>query len=557
MSAELVLVIVLIVPFAAAAGFLFSHSRSNAAQASLRQELEATKDVVQALDLEVGDKERLIAERDKQLQRQEIAVRLAEERLGNAEKIEARLRDEEQGHLERVTTVEVERNQVKESLVAVQSDLASERRRNQERTETIDELRAELAEQRKRVTAVEQERNELSKKLATTEVAGQKKEEHFVEQLEQLEKSEKRLKDEFKTLAGEILQSTGKAFTEQNKTQLDALLNPFQRQISEFKGKVESLGQEGVKQQAEMKAELKNLQVMHQKMTQEAENLATALQGQKKVQGNWGEMVLENVLDRSGLELGKDYKREVSFTDEEGGRSRPDAVVYLPQRKHLIIDAKVSLAAYTRYVNAEDDLERQQALKHHVLAVSERIKELSGRDYYKLKELNSPEIVFMFIPIESAYVEAFKADEGLFQKALEQSVLVTTPTTLLTSLNIVRQLWRFENQNEHTAELADKASRVYDKLRLFVESMEGVNKSLESARDGFDKAYAQLYTGRGNLVKQASEFQKLGVAVKTELPSHIVDRAELELSHQSRTEDPPALEASGETGIRSSPENQR
>jgi len=279
-----------------------------------------------------------------------------------------------------------------------------------------------------------------------------------------------------------------------------------------------------------MKAELKQLQSMHQQMTEEAHNLATALQGQRKVQGNWGELVLENVLDRSGLILGKDYKREDSFTYEEGQRGRPDVVIYLPQDKHLIVDAKVSLSAYTRYVNSEDDVERQQAINEHVKAFAARIKELSDRDYYKLKGINSPEMVFMFVPIESAFVEAMKADEAIFQKAIEMNVLVATPTTLLTSLNIVRQLWRYEDQNKHTAELVKKADGVFKKLKTFLSSFEGIKKGLETAQDSYLKAEGQLVNGKGNLVKQVGEFKQLAPSIKDQLPQYFVDKAELELN---------------------------
>ena len=182
-------------------------------------------------------------------------------------------------------------------------------------------------------------------------------------------------------------------------------------------------------QQGELFKELASLKELNQKITTEAHELSTALRGQKKLQGNWGELVLENVLDRSGLQLGKDYQREVSITTEQG-RQRPDAIVFLPQGKHLIIDAKVSLNAYTRYINAEHEMERAQALKEHVQAVAGRIKELADRDYYKLPGLNSPEMVFMFIPIESAFVEALKADETLFTQAIENNVLVATPTAV-------------------------------------------------------------------------------------------------------------------------------
>ena len=246
------------------------------------------------------------------------------------------------------------------------------------------------------------------------------------------------------------------------------------------------------------------------------------------MQGNWGELILENVLDRSGLQLDKDYRREVSFSTEQG-RKRPDVIVYLPENKHLVIDSKVSLNAYTRYVNAPNDLEKEQAIKQHVQAISDRIKELSNKNYFDLPGLKSPEMVFMFIPIESAFVEAIRADECLFQLAIEQQVLVTTPTTLLTSLNIVRQLWRFEDQNKHTAKLADQASKVYNQLRLFLESMESLGTQLDKSRLTYDTAMRQFISGKGNLVKRVEDFQKLGVSVKKELPRELVEKANMEL----------------------------
>ena len=289
-------------------------------------------------------------------------------------------------------------------------------------------------------------------------------------------------------------------------------------------------------QQASLKTELTQLKELNRQMTEEAHSLATALKGQSKMQGNWGELVLENVLARSGLQADRDYRREVSFTTESG-RQRPDVIVYRPQQKHLIIDAKVSLNAYTRYVNADDELDRKAALREHVQAVSDRITELADRRYFDLGELNSPDMVFMFIPIESAFVEAMRADEQLFQKALERNVLVATPTTLLTSLNIVRQLWRFEHQNAHSAELADSASQLYQKFLGFISSMEDLGRKLDSAKASYTTAYSQLYSGRGNLIKRAKDFERLGVAVQKELPQELVDKAELELDYLPSAEE--------------------
>ncbi len=349
------------------------------------------------------------------------------------------------------------------------------------------------------------------------------------------------MSNQFKSLANDILEEKAKRFTEQNQTNIGQILDPLKERITEFKAKVEEIHTKDTEQQATLKAELTQLKDLNRQMTEEAHGLATALKGQAKKQGNWGELVLGNVLDRSGLREGKDFKRELSFNTEEG-RKRPDVVIYLPQAKHLVIDAKVSLNAYTRYVNAEDDLARQQALQEHVGAVASRIQELSNRVYFDLPGLNSPEMVFMFIPIESAFVEALRADESLFQKAIGQNVLVATPTTLLTSLNIVRQLWRFEEQNAHTAELADRAGKVYKKLVTFLGSMETVGRQLDKAKESFGTAMGQLYTGKGNLISQAKEFEKLGVPVQTPLPEHLVAKAALELEHLPEAADDTQLE---------------
>ncbi len=381
----------------------------------------------------------------------------------------------------------------------------------------------------------DQLRSELSsarESLASTHTLLDEVRRNADEQLRQLqqmnESARKSLTEEFKNLANGILEDKSRRFSEQNAESLGHLLNPFRERLNEFKTRVEEMHHQDAQQQAALRTELKQLQELNQRMTAEAHELATALKGQAKKQGNWGELVLENVLARSGLQDGRDYRREVSFQAEQG-RQRPDVIIYLPEDKHLIIDAKVSLNAYTRYVNADDELERKQALKEHVKAVADRITELADRRYFELGDLNSPEMVFMFVPIESAFVEALRADESLFQRALEQNVLVATPTTLLTSLNIVRQLWRLEKQNAHSAALADSAGKLYHKLTVFIGTMEDLGRKLDGARASYVKAFGQLYQGRGNLIKQAKEFEQLGVAVKGTLPQYLVDKAELEL----------------------------
>ncbi len=398
-----------------------------------------------------------------------------------------------------------------------------------EQARQLDELKTERDNLGQRLSNLQHEHEQLKVEHSTLQTTLEQRQRHFVEQQQLLKDSREQLKLEFEQLAGKIFETKGQAFSQHSQQSLDSLLKPFREQIEQFRAKVEDIHHKDTQQQAALTQELQHLKELNRQITQEAHDLSTALRGQKKTQGNWGELILENVLERSGLRAGKDFQREVSINTSEGKRMRPDVLVYLPQDKHLIIDAKVSLNAYTRYINSEDEQERAVALAEHVQAVGQRIRELSDKSYFDLPGLNAPEMVFMFVPIESAFVEALKADESLFQKAIEQNVLVATPTTLLTSLNIVRQLWRFEDQNRHTAELAERAAKVHDKLRTFLVSMDGVEKGLERATDAYKKAREQLVTGRGNLVKQVNDFKELGVSVKAELGEAWTEHATLEL----------------------------
>lgn len=406
-------------------------------------------------------------------------------------------------------------------LVRLQTQLQAEQLQTQELKNQLDLQLENSKEQQAEYAKLKEKHDRLQVQFAEKQL-------QFQQQMQWLQENKNQLKQEFEVLASEILERKGLQFQQQSSQTLQQLLTPVQAELKGFREKVEAIHTEELKQRSELKTELVQLQKLNLAITDQASQLTNALQGQKKLQGNWGELMLENVLENSGLRLGIDYRREVSFNTVEG-RRRPDVIVDLPQHKHLVIDAKTSLIAYTRYVNAEDETERSQALQQHCQAVSDRISELADKNYYQLQGLNSPEVVFMFIPIESAYVEALKQDPLLYQKALERNVLVATPTTLLTSLNIVRQLWRFEQQNQHSAELAKRAERFYHKLTAFLESMQGVGKQLDKARESYDKALAQLYSGKGNLIKQAAEFKDLGVAVRSELDAELVEKAQLEL----------------------------
>jgi DNA recombination protein RmuC len=394
----------------------------------------------------------------------------------------------------------------------------------QEAQARVERLEGELQTLRAQESASKQEaavlRNQLEGERALA-----------AERLQAMEQAKQAMTHEFKTLAQAIFEEKGKRFAEQNSEQISGLLNPLRQRLGEFTQRIDEVHRSDVEQHAALKSELNQIRDINAAMTREAHELATALKGQVKMQGNWGELVLANVLERSGLREGEDYRLQPSIQTEEG-RRQPDAIVRLPQNRHLIIDSKVSLNAYTRYVNASDEAQRALALREHAQAVRGRIAELSEKHYFQLPGINSPDLVFLFIPIESAFIEAMRGDEELFQEAIGKNVLVTTPTTLLTSLKMVRQLWFYEQRNKHMQELAQSASKVHAKLCGFVETLQSAGAQLDRARASFDQAMNQLCQGRGNLVRLASRFEELGVSVTHTLPAELVDRAMQEVSPQ-------------------------
>ena len=415
-----------------------------------------------------------------------------------------------------------------DSISDLKAELASVSSDNGHLLNRNDELKHTLRETQQELLGAQQNLHLAKSQIASMEATQAEREANVKEQIQLLNDNKDALLKEFELLSKRVLDERARTFKEANQESLQSLLSPVQKELGEFKQRVDTVHNEDIKQRAELKAELKQLQSMNMAMSEQADKLTSALSGNKKMQGGWGEMILESVLDKSGLRLGQDYQREVHLVGEDG-KYRPDVVVHLPHQKHLVIDAKTSINAYQEFVNAEDDAVRASALKNHCEAIRARLNELADKEYFRLSGLNSPEVVIMFIPIESAYVEALKYDERLFQGAIERNILIATPTTLLTSLNIVRQLWRFEDQNKHALELAGRAEKLYAKLNVFVESMLKVGRQIDSAKDTYDKAFNQLYTGKGNLIKQAAEFKELGVSVQRELPDALVEQARLEL----------------------------
>lgn len=416
-------------------------------------------------------------------------------------------------------------------------------KREAAQTVEITSEKQRLAEKEKQLEKQEEEtrflRNQLSrveKEHAQLETSLEEREKKFSEQIQQLENSKEVLKREFSNLANDIFEQKGRVLTQQNTREIESLLTPFKEQMSDFRKKVESIHEKDLVQRSALQNELKNIKDLNRQMSEETQALTKALKGDKKAQGNWGELMLENVLDRSGLRKDKDYFREKSVSSKES-RGRLDVLVKLPEGRHLIIDSKVSLNAYTRAINAENEQAREVAMNEHVQALHQRIKDLASKDYSGYEEVRSPDIVFMFVPMESAFMEAFKKDELLFQKAWDSGITIVTPTTLLASLKIVAQLWRLENQNKSTMALAEKARSVYEKLATFLRSMETLGTQINRAHETYDKAVNQLRSGKGNLVKQVDDFRSLGVRVTGALPEYFTEHGggELEASeHRGR-----------------------
>jgi DNA recombination protein RmuC len=355
---------------------------------------------------------------------------------------------------------------------------------------------------------------------------------HAEEKLNLLRDAEIRLINQFEQLAGKIFDERNRQFTEHNKTSLDHIVKPLREQLGEFKQRIETVYDNENKDRISLREEIVSLRRDTAQMNQEALNLTRALKGDKKTQGNWGEMILETVLEKSGLRKGIEYETQGAFRDDDNKLFKPDVIVHLPEDKDIIIDSKVSLVAYERYCSTDDDEERSAALKQHTEAVRSHIKALSDKDYSGLKGLRSLDFVLLFMPIEAAFIAAFQADERLFSDAFEHKIIVVTPTTLLATLRTIENIWRYERQNENARAIADKAGIVYDKIRGFVEDLDKLGKQLSTVHTTYDGVMNKLTRGHGNLIRQASSFVDLGVKVKKTLPKSIAEQAGIETDEE-------------------------
>lgn len=368
-----------------------------------------------------------------------------------------------------------------------------------------------------------QENHQYHEDLTTVRTTNKHLEEKLASFKSEIAEVQASFKDQFKVLANEILEEKSKRFSEQNKTSLEQLLNPLGEKIKNFEKKVDDTYKEDVRDRISLKEQISQLSELNSKMTQEAGNLTRALKGESQSRGSWGEVILERILEKSGLQKDREYIVQPSFSSE-GSRKQPDVIVQLPDDKQLVIDSKVSLVSYERYASAEEEDDRKKALKEHILSVRRHIKELSAKNYQNLYGINSPDFVLLFMPIEPAFGLAIQHDPELYNDAFDKNIVIVSPTTLLATLATISNIWKQEYQNRNAMEIAEAGGRLYDKFVGFAEDLVDLGKRLDQTQKSYDGAMNKLQSGHGNLVRQAERIRKLGARTSKTLPISVDSR---------------------------------
>ena len=371
-----------------------------------------------------------------------------------------------------------------------------------------------------------EEKHQIDIRLAQKVSEFNNLEEKLLENKAEVEKLQEKFSKEFEILASRILEEKSVKFTEQNKENLKNILSPLQEKIQTFERKVEDTHKESIDYHAALRQQILGLKDLNLQMSKDTINLTRALKGDSKTQGNWGELVLERVLEKSGLEKDREYFVQQSFTNEEGKRILPDVVIHLPDGKKMVIDSKVSLTAYEQFVNSDDDYEKSQFLKEHVNSLKRHIEQLSEKRYEDIYKIESPDFVLLFIPIEPAFAVALNTDNQLYNKAFERNIVIVTPTTLLATLRTIDSMWNNEKQQRNAIEIARQAGALYDKFEGFISDLTNVGKKMDEAKAEYRGAMNKLFEGKGNLIVSVEKLKKMGAKSKKSLPQNIIERAE-------------------------------
>jgi DNA recombination protein RmuC len=401
-----------------------------------------------------------------------------------------------------------------------------------EKLATEAERRAVAEEKSSRIPGLEgeldkaqQENTQLQTRMAGLETRLEDERKNAEEKLSLLQEARDQLKLEFQNVANKIFEDKSLKFTEQNKENIESVLKPMREQLVDFKKKVEDVYDKESKDRVSLLTEIIHLKSLNERISEDAINLTNALKGQSKTRGSWGEMILERVLEESGLQKGREYEVQAMYAGEEGQRRHPDVIVHLPEGKDIVIDSKVSLTAYEKYCSADTDEKREKRLKEHVISIKTHVKALSAKRYEELEGISTLDFVIMFMPIEGAFWAAIESEQELFNEAFDKNIMLVSPSTLLATLRIINNIWRYEDQNKNALIIAKKAGDLYEKFVGFVEALDDVGQKLSKAQESYLTARKRLSKGKGNLVRRTEELRQLGVKAKKELPEELVVQA--------------------------------
>ena len=372
------------------------------------------------------------------------------------------------------------------------------------------------------------EKDSLAIQLTKKEVDFENLRERNLEQKQEVEKLQEKFTKEFENLANKILEEKTSKFTEQNKENMKNILSPLQDRIQTFEKRVEDSHKENITYHATLREQIFGLREMNDKMSKETINLTKALKGDSKMQGNWGELVLERVLEKSGLEKDREYHMQQSHLNDEGQRVYPDVVINLPDGKKMVVDSKVSLTAYEKYINEEEDGLRSVFLKEHVNSIRRHVEQLGEKNYHDLYQIESPDFVLLFIPIEPAFAIALNEDTALYNKAFEKNIVIVTPSTLLATLRTIDSMWANQKQQENAFEIARQAGALYDKFEGFVLDLVKLGNKIKDSKTEYDNAMNKLVDGKGNLITSIEKLKKMGAKAKKSLPESVLKRAEMD-----------------------------
>jgi DNA recombination protein RmuC len=436
---------------------------------------------------------------------------------------------DEQARLEeranRVPGLDSQNEQLKMQTAELREKLGSAESTKTGQQDRIKDLEANLIELTGRRDQLLTDQEQLKTQIAQLTTSIEAERAHNDEKLALLSEAKDQLSASFKSLANEILEEKSQRFTEQNKVNIGQILEPLKTKIQEFQGKVEEVYVQEGKDRTALAEQVKQLMALNQQLSQDANNLTVALKGSSKTMGNWGEMVLERVLEDSGLRKDYEYLMRPTYTREDGTRAQPDAVILLPENRNLVVDAKVSLVAYEEYTTADNETARAAAVQRHVASVRGHINALAASNYQTLDAVKSLDFVIMFVPIEPAFIVAIANDKRIWQDAWQKNVLLVSPSTFLFVVRTVANLWRQELQKRSVQEIVKRGAELYDKLVGFVEDLKRVGERLVQAKDTYDSAFAKLCSGKGNAIRQAEMLKGLGVKPTKSLPPELVETA--------------------------------